>query len=689
MNYSDLIGKKLGQFELLEVIGVGGMGAVFRAHQSRLGRDVAVKVLPAELGIEQTYIDRFIREAETVATLEHSHIIPIYGFDTQDKITYVAMRLLTGGSLMDRLAPSDGSPQKLPSATEASQLLTQIAGALDYAHSQGIIHRDIKPGNIMFDHRGEAFLVDFGIAKLMDATQALTAVGTTMGTPIFMAPEQWRTESVAPNTDQYAMGVLMYFTLVGTPPFQAATPYMLMQLHLDAPAPSINRHRGDLPEEVAAVIGRALEKYPEDRFPSMQAFATAFDQAIQGITSEPTLFFRPQGNLADTNQAPKSRKAASVRDTIPRRYTAQPTTPSSGIRVPDEDTLRRNPPPSVVETQQTAPPTLRRSDRQTAWYKSPMTWLLLIFIAIFGGLAIYFISTQSNDNDGLSSAEQTQTVQASKNSNPEVTEDSDSDATEADNPPETVEPSPNASDETNLNETETPEEPAHNQETGLLPTTTPIQNTINSPTITLTMQPETLRAKVNGDQTNVRAGPGVSFSIVESLNQGDDVDLYIIDNDWAYIGFDDRFAWVYVDLLDITGNTSRLPAAKDSVAVRCPLPRRSDRYNSEWSSIFWELGCPMGTTVVQTTASIQEFGQGNVIERQDTGEVLVVLNDDSWVLLPSIEVNIAEWIGNEAPQATSTSAFYIRTFENGYIYDFDDETDAGILIGKNRLNKDN
>ncbi|HEX2621777.1 MAG TPA: serine/threonine-protein kinase, partial [Phototrophicaceae bacterium] len=186
-----LSGLTLGQYELRDLLGQGGMGAVYRAYQRSLNREIAVKLLKAQTEQIPGYLERFAREAQTAATLEHPHIVAVHDFghqmlEDETELYYIIMRLLTGGSLADRL--KDG---RMLSLNETSSILTQLASALDYAHQRGVIHRDIKPGNIMFDAQGSAYIVDFGIARLTNL-ETLTETGMAMGTPAYMAPEQWR-----------------------------------------------------------------------------------------------------------------------------------------------------------------------------------------------------------------------------------------------------------------------------------------------------------------------------------------------------------------------------------------------------------------------------------------------------------------------------------------------------------------
>ena len=218
MTTDGMIGQQLGQYQIVEMLGAGGMGSVYRAMQRALNRTVAVKVMLPQMAQEAGFLERFNREAQTAARLEHPHIVPVYDYGQQGQYTYIVMRYLTGGSLQERINGLIAENRPLPSLEEADELLTQIASAMDYAHSLGVIHRDIKLGNIMFDHQGRAYVVDFGIAKLMSETSSLTHTGATIGTPSFMPPEQWKGDPVSPASDQYALGILMYACLLYTSP---------------------------------------------------------------------------------------------------------------------------------------------------------------------------------------------------------------------------------------------------------------------------------------------------------------------------------------------------------------------------------------------------------------------------------------------------------------------------------------
>ncbi|MEO8394776.1 MAG: protein kinase [Chloroflexota bacterium] len=297
MATSDLDNSVLGNYRLNEVLGIGGMGIVYRARQLNLNRDVAVKVLSPQLAQQTGYIDRFTREAHTAASLEHAHIVPVYDYGVQDDTSYVAMRMLLGGSLTERIKYRQERGLPLPSLPEISLILAQAASALDYAHEKGVIHRDVKPSNMMFDQQGSVYVVDFGIAKLMasggsvthtglSGTNALVTGSNFFGTPVFMAPEQWKGQSPTPAIDQYALGGVLYMMITGNLPFEADVAFALMNKHLEENPADVKIFRPNAPAQINDVIQRAMAKKPEDRYPSNRAFAQAFAAVIHETAAE-------------------------------------------------------------------------------------------------------------------------------------------------------------------------------------------------------------------------------------------------------------------------------------------------------------------------------------------------------------------------------------------------------------------
>src|SRR5258708_17620923 len=199
---SDMIGQRLGQYELIATLGQGGMATVYRARQLNVKREVAIKVIKANLAQTEDFIKRFEREAQTIASLSHPHILKLFDYGEHAGTIYLVTELLAGGSLSDVLR------QRHLTLETVEQLLDQIAAALNYAHQRDIVHRDLKPQNVFVDENGHAFLADFGIARLMSDSSGLTQEGAAMDTPAYMSPEQWRGEPAGLPADIYALGII-------------------------------------------------------------------------------------------------------------------------------------------------------------------------------------------------------------------------------------------------------------------------------------------------------------------------------------------------------------------------------------------------------------------------------------------------------------------------------------------------
>jgi WD40 repeat protein/predicted Ser/Thr protein kinase len=273
---SQHIDRHIGEYHIVESIGSGGMGQVFKAYQPSFDRFVALKVLPEHMAEDPHYIERFEQEARIIAKLEHRHILPVYDFGHVGGVAYLAMRYLRGGTLKDLLIQSGGRV----GMADAGRIITQMASALDYAHAQKIIHRDVKPSNILIDGRGDGYLMDFGIAKVMEATGHLTATGGALGTPAYMSPEQGMGKPVDGRTDVYALGIILYQLVVGRVPFEADTPYAVIIAHSREALPLPSALRPGLPESLERVILKALAKDREDRFGTCGAMSAALSEAL-------------------------------------------------------------------------------------------------------------------------------------------------------------------------------------------------------------------------------------------------------------------------------------------------------------------------------------------------------------------------------------------------------------------------
>jgi WD40 repeat protein/serine/threonine protein kinase len=276
---AELIGRTLGQYTIIAKLGAGGMATVYRARQASVERDVAIKVIQTNLTQNPEFIKRFAREAQIVAALSHPHILKLFDFGNQGDLLYLVMELVSGGSLAARLKACGTLD-----ASEVASYLEQIGKALDYAHARGVVHRDLKPQNVLLDETGNAILTDFGIVLIFGEATRMTASGMAMGTPSYMAPEQWYGHDVDGRADIYAMAVMTYELLTGELPFTGDTPSLLMYQHLNEPPPLLRRKRPDLPQSLEKVLLKGMAKRPEARFQSASEFARAFRESLSGKT---------------------------------------------------------------------------------------------------------------------------------------------------------------------------------------------------------------------------------------------------------------------------------------------------------------------------------------------------------------------------------------------------------------------
>ncbi|RPJ50832.1 MAG: serine/threonine protein kinase, partial [Chloroflexi bacterium] len=291
----NLKGKTLGRYHLVEPLGEGGMAVVYRAYDANLDRDVAIKVIRTEMGSDPSFLQRFQREARALAKLDHPYILKVLDYGEQEGLPYLVMPFVSGGTLKTRM----GSPY---APANTAQMLAPIARALAYAHSQGIIHRDVKPANILITPSGAPILSDFGIAKLLETeggTQ-LTATGVGMGTPDYMAPEQWLGTTDA-RSDVYALGVILYQMITGRLPYQADTPAAVLLKHMNDPLPRPSDFVPGLPDAVERVIFKALAKDAADRFQDMAQFAAALER--MGLGEKPEVGL-PAASKTGSAQAP-------------------------------------------------------------------------------------------------------------------------------------------------------------------------------------------------------------------------------------------------------------------------------------------------------------------------------------------------------------------------------------------------
>jgi tRNA A-37 threonylcarbamoyl transferase component Bud32 len=287
----DLSGRQFGSYRIVAPLGEGGMASVYKAYQASTDRYVVLKILPPYFAHDPTFVARFEQEAKIVARLQHPHILPVFDFGRQDGYTYIVMPYVESGSLADLL---EKGPLPL---SQALIVVNQVGDALDYAHSFGVVHRDVKPGNILIDRRGNCLLTDFGIARMVEGTTALTRTGGTIGTPAYMSPEQIRAEPLDGRSDLFSLGIVLYEMATGRPPFRADTPLAVYVKQLNDPLPSPRSYKPDLPEGVERVILKALSKEPADRFQSGAEMSAALGTAVAGTQTQlsPAPRARPAG----------------------------------------------------------------------------------------------------------------------------------------------------------------------------------------------------------------------------------------------------------------------------------------------------------------------------------------------------------------------------------------------------------
>jgi tRNA A-37 threonylcarbamoyl transferase component Bud32 len=283
----DLSGTTLGKYRLIEKVGQGGMAQVYKAYQADLDRYVAVKVLHPHLIGDADFAARFRREARAIAALEHPHIVRVYDFDADRGVAFLVMERLEGQSLKTVLREL-GCGERMMPLVEIECIVGALADALDHAHRQGLVHRDVKPSNVIITAGGRPVLTDFGIARMLEGSTAITESGGTLGTPAYMSPEQCKGETGDARSDIYALGVLLYQLCTGRVPYDADTPYAVILKHISSPLPSPRSQRPDLPEPVERVILKAMAKEPGDRYQTAGEMGRALEAAVGGVAPAPS-----------------------------------------------------------------------------------------------------------------------------------------------------------------------------------------------------------------------------------------------------------------------------------------------------------------------------------------------------------------------------------------------------------------
>jgi serine/threonine protein kinase len=351
-------GSRVAGYLLEARVGVGGMAAVYRARDERLGRVVALKLLSVELPDDDGFRERFVREARAVAAVDHPHIIPVYEAGEADGVPFIAMRFVAGGDLRAIARKEDGLP-----AGRAAAFVSAVASALDAAHAAGLVHRDVKPANMLVDagpgRPEHVYLSDFGLARGVLSSSGLTKVGQFLGTPEYAAPEQIAGRAVDGRADQYGLACVAHTLLTGSPPFVRSMPMAVLYAHMSVSPPRVTAVRSDLSGEVDEVLAQALAKEPEYRYDSCGAFADALREAL-GVG--------PYDSTGPVHQQPVTAQLANVRmrETVVLGSWPSATpvstpatiTSTSPLSVPPDSSVAESPPamPSPVPAATSSPP---------------------------------------------------------------------------------------------------------------------------------------------------------------------------------------------------------------------------------------------------------------------------------------------------------------------------------------------
>jgi serine/threonine-protein kinase len=503
--------KNIGRYEVLRELDAGGMAIVYLALDPRVKRQVAIKVLMPTLARDQEFRQRFVREAETIARLEHPAIVPLYDVGDEDDL-YLVMRFMTGGSLRKRLA------ERPFSITETAVFMQRIGSALTMAHNRHIVHRDIKPGNVLFDDQEQPYLSDFGIAKVLDATMTVTT--QQMGSPVYMSPEQINTpKDIDHRSDIYALGVLLFELLSGERPYVGDTPYQLIAARLMQPIPHIYELNADLPAAWDVVVQRALAWDRNERYQSVADFVADVTAVASG--RDPIVTPLPPRDPAVTALTYKLPPIPSAAHPATETYTPTPVKPGAG----------------GVEK----PPKPGWDQRWNRRYTAVAALLLLVLIS----LGIWGFDRLTGDEEPASTpptAVPVVVVEATPTSSPTST------ATQTTTPSAT------------MTATSSPTR---------TPTRTPSATPTAVPTVELLMGTVSRAA-------NVRSGPGATYELVTAVRVGDTLTVLAQNGtgDWYYVELaDGRTGWINADFVEIPANAN-IPIATVYPITAPVLPTR-------------------------------------------------------------------------------------------------------------------
>lgn len=352
----DLTGKLFGAYKIIAPLGEGGMAAVYKAYQPAMERFVAVKVLPRKFAESSEFISRFQREAIMLAQLQHPHILPVFDYGQEDGYSYIVMPFLQNGTLAELFLVRR---RTLP---EILQIMTQVGSALGYAHARGMIHRDVKPSNVLIDEQGNCLLTDFGLARMVEmSSDKLTSAGAIMGTPAYMSPEQGKgAVSVDGRSDLYALGIIFYEMLTGQVPYKDDFPLGVVIKHIRDPLPSARELEPNLSDAIERVLIKSLAKDPNERYQTADDFIKAVQNAISvnnapsGKTVSSALDSVYDRLIVKKNKASQTGAASSARISDPAFSGGEKTVISQPPSTPTDDKIDPATPPSDKPQQNTS-----------------------------------------------------------------------------------------------------------------------------------------------------------------------------------------------------------------------------------------------------------------------------------------------------------------------------------------------
>lgn|SRR5574341_1958500 len=347
-------GEKVGQYEIVEKLGQGGMATVYKAYHPNLERFVALKVLHPALKQTEGFIERFEREAKLIAKLDHPNIVAVYDYAEYKSNPYLVMRFIEGETLKTSLARGAFNRALI------NQVVVGVGEGLAYAHKQGILHRDIKPSNVMLSKDLKVFITDFGLARMAQVGESTLSRDMLIGTPQYLSPEQARGEKLDIGSDIYSFGVVIYELMVGKVPFNADTPYAIIHDHIFTPLPMPRDLNPQVSDSIEGFLLKALAKKREDRYRTVDEMVKAFTMAVESAR------VGQAGKGAD-GATPVDVRRPSGRKTQPRPAATKPTTPRPPAR------------PETGKARKVAPPPRQKPRRSGLW---PVIGLLLLIVLL-------------------------------------------------------------------------------------------------------------------------------------------------------------------------------------------------------------------------------------------------------------------------------------------------------------------